>query len=134
MKIAVFTDTYDEINGVAAVYQRLVEYCICKNIQLELFSLSNITSLEEKNNVKIHRIKTLIPMELQPDLSFDLIWLNPKLLAYFRKNKFDLIQVATPGTMGLNALLLSKIYKILYFLIYFRKAKLNNLKISIFLI
>lgn len=112
MKIAVFTDTFDEINGVASVYKRLVEYCIDRNIHLELFALSNITSVEEKNNVKIHRIKTLIPMEIQPDLSFDLIWLNPRLLAYFRKNKFDLIQVATPGTMGLNALLLSRIYKI----------------------
>ncbi len=112
MKIAVFTDTFDEINGVASVYQRLVEYCIDKNIHLELFALSNKTSIEEKNNVKIHRIKTLIPMEIQPDLSFDLIWLNPRLVSYFRNNKFDLIHVATPGTMGLNALLLSRIYKI----------------------
>ena len=112
MKIAVFTDTFDEINGVASVYQRLVEYCVDKDIHLELFALSNITSIEEKNNVKIHRIKTLLPMEIQPDLSFDLVWLNPKLVAYFRSNKFDLIHVATPGTMGLNALLLSKIYKI----------------------
>ena len=112
MKIAVFTDTFDEINGVASVYQRLVEYCIYKNIHLELFALSNKTSVEEKNNVKIHRIKTLIPMEIQPDLSFDLIWLNPRLVSYFRNNKFDLIHVATPGTMGLNALLLSRIYKI----------------------
>ena len=112
MKIAVFTDTFDEINGVASVYQRLVEYCVDKDIHLELFALSNITSIEEKNNVKIHRIKTLLPMEIQPDLSFDLVWLNPKLVTYFRSNKFDLIHVATPGTMGLNALLLSKIYKI----------------------
>jgi len=112
MRIAVFTDTYDEINGVAMVYRKLVDYCVGNNIQLELFALSNVTSVEEKNNVKIHRIKTLLPMEIQPDLSFDLVWLNPKLVTYFRRNKFDLIHVATPGTMGLNALLLSKIYKI----------------------
>ena len=112
MKIAVFTDTYDEINGVASVYQKFVEYCVDRNIHLEVFALSKKTSVEEKNNVKIHRIKILIPMEVQPDLSFDLIWLNPKLITYFKNNKFDLIHVATPGTMGLNALLLSKIYKI----------------------
>ena len=112
MKLAVFTDTFDEINGVAIVYQRLAEYCLNKNIQLEIFALSKITSTEEKKNLKIHRMKCLMPMEIQPDLSYDIIWLNPRLVTYFKKNKFDLIHVATPGSMGLNALFISKLFRI----------------------
>ena len=114
MKIAIFTDTYDEVNGVANAFQRLIEYALTNNKEIELFTHSTKTTSVERLNkkVKIHRIKVKVPIQLHNDLHFDLIWFDKYLLTYFKENKFDLIHTATPGSMGLNALFLAKMFKI----------------------
>ncbi len=113
MKVAIFTDTYDEINGVASTYHRLVEYAKKKNKKVEIFSIGKKDSVERINkNIKIHRYKLKWPISIYSDLSFDLNWLNTKLIAYFNNNKFDIIHTATPGSMGLNALCISRLFKI----------------------
>ena len=114
MKIAIFTDTYDEVNGVANAFQKLIEYALTNNKEVELFTHSTKTTSVERLNkkVKIHRIKVKVPIQLHNDLHFDLIWFDKYLLTYFKENKFDLIHTATPGSMGLNALFIAKMFKI----------------------
>lgn len=113
MKVALFTDTYDEINGVSNTFHRLIEYAKRKNKKIEIFTFGEKDSIERINkDIKIHRYKIRIPIKIYSDLSVDLNVLNSKLINYFKKNKFELIHTATPGNMGINALYVAKRFKI----------------------
>jgi len=114
MKIAVFTDTFDEVNGVANTFTKLVEYAVMNNKEVEIFTQSLTTTSVEKlsKKVKVHRVKTKVPWNLKNDLSFDVAWFDKYLLEYFKSNSFDLIHSATPGNMGLHALFLSRMFHI----------------------
>ncbi len=110
MKIALFTDTFDDVNGVTNTFHKLVEYCKNNKKHLEILTLSNKDSITKTESVIIHRFKPRLPIPLYQTVNFDLNIIYPKIITYFKKNKFDLIHTATPGNMGLMALLISKIY------------------------
>ncbi|NUP99256.1 MAG: glycosyltransferase, partial [Armatimonadetes bacterium] len=108
MRVALFTDTYDEISGVGHTFRLLAEHCRRRGLPLDIFTVSpEASSVEENGSVTIHRIKPRIPLNYYPGLYLDLVPLDDTVLAYGREHRFDVIHVATPGHMGITGMYLA---------------------------
>ena len=113
LKVALFTDTYDEVNGVANTFKYLTDYCRRTGRRLDIYAHgADKDSVEELDSVKIFRYKPAIPLEIYFDMSFDLKVPRFRLFRDFKQQGYTLIHTATPGSMGLNALLAARLYKI----------------------
>ncbi|MCK5271902.1 MAG: glycosyltransferase family 1 protein [Sedimentisphaerales bacterium] len=111
--VALFTDTYDEVNGVANTFRHLTEYCRKTNRHLDIYThATDKDSVEESGSVCIHRYKPAAPVDIYFDMIFDLKLPRLRMFNEFRKRHYDLIHTATPGSMGLNALALARLDKI----------------------
>ncbi len=106
-KIALFTDTLHEINGVAITIKRLIETARKQGIELTV-----ITSTHEETGHKdgVMNFKSIGDFALPeyPDLKLHF----PPILDiidYFEKEEFSRIHVSTPGTLGLLALFIAKL-------------------------
>ena len=65
MKVALFTDTYDEVNGVANTFRYLTEYCRKAGRQLDIYAHSeDKDSVEEEGCVRIFRYKPAVPIDI----------------------------------------------------------------------
>jgi glycosyltransferase involved in cell wall biosynthesis len=105
MKLALFTDTYDQINGVANTYRRLADYCVTTGRSLDIYTLaSDKTSVEDMGSVRIFRYKPRVPYSYYPGLVFDLLALHPGMIRQCNRRDYDLVHLATPGSIGLNGL------------------------------
>jgi len=102
MKIALFTETFHEPNGVATTYQHLAKYCKKKGINLDIYTYSKTrTYIELDGSVRILYFKPLIPVQIYFDIIFDLPVLHLDVLSMADKIDYDIIQVASPGSMGM---------------------------------
>lgn len=109
-KIALFTDTLHEINGVAITIKRLIATAKRRGIELVV-----ITSSKEETSFKngIMNFKSIGDFALPeyPELKLH----SPPLLDvidYFEREGFTRIHASTPGTMGLVSLFISKLMDI----------------------
>lgn len=107
-RIAVFTDTLDQVNGVSNTYQYLAAYCRRRKIDLDFYTYGPRTSLEKQGSVRIFRYRPRLPVRYYAGLVFDLWTPRGNLLEDCREGGYDLIHAATPGSMGLNALAAAK--------------------------
>lgn len=107
-RIAVFTDTLDQVNGVSNTYRYLAAYCRRRKIDLDFFTYGSRTSLEKQGSVRIFRYRPRIPIRYYAGLVFDLWTPRGSLLEDCREGGYDLVHAATPGSMGLNALAAAK--------------------------
>ncbi|MBI9018386.1 MAG: glycosyltransferase family 1 protein [Phycisphaerae bacterium] len=113
IKIALFTDTYDQINGVANTFRYLTRYCSENNLHLDVYTHSKDTdSCENIGSVNIYRYKPSLPIEIYPESIFDLKLPRLRLFKQFKSGNYDLIHTATPGSMGINALIAAKKYHV----------------------
>ena len=103
-RIAVFTDTLDQVNGVSNTYQYLAAYCRRRKIDLDFFTYGSRTCLEKQGSVRIFRYRPRLPIRYYAGLVFDLWTPRGNVLEDCRQGGYDLIHAATPGSMGLNAL------------------------------
>jgi len=102
MKIALITDTFYTINGVSRTYQQLAEYCRQKNIRLDIFTLGKTSRQQKKGSVNIYQFAAFWPVKYYYDLPpFDVRIISPGLKEKFTKNKYDIIHLATPGSLGI---------------------------------
>lgn len=109
MKVALFTDTYDEVNGVANTYRYLTEYCAREGIALHVYAHGeDEDSVEERGSVEIRRYKPAVPVDIYFDMLFDLKVPRVRILERAKEEKYDIVHTATPGSMGLNALLVAR--------------------------
>jgi len=106
-KIALFTDTLHEINGVAITIKRLIETAKKKDIEFVV-----ITSTHEETGYSdgVMNFKSIGDFALPeyPDLKLHF----PPILDvidYFEKEEFTRIHVSTPGTLGLLSLFIAKL-------------------------
>jgi glycosyltransferase involved in cell wall biosynthesis len=109
-KIALFTDTLHEINGVAFTIKKLTETAKRRGIKLVVItSTSGETSFEKG----IMNFKSLGDIAL-PEYPEMRLHFPPVLdiLDYFEKEGFTRIHASTPGTLGLLALFISKLLDI----------------------
>jgi glycosyltransferase involved in cell wall biosynthesis len=110
VKIAHFTDTFEEINGVALSLQRQVELA-----QKNGKSLTIITCGREENKrtpgLKTFEAIGCYPLPEYEDLK---LFFPPflKILSYCYQERFTAIHSATPGPLGMAALGVARILKI----------------------
>lgn len=113
MKIALFTDTYDEVNGVANTFQHLTRYCRKHDIPFDVYTHTvHRDSADEDGSVRIFRYKPALPIDIYSDLSFDIKLPRFRIFKDVRARHYDLVHTATPGSMGLHGLALALLDKI----------------------
>ncbi len=112
--IAHFTDTFDEINGVARTLRMQVE--VAKNHGKKL---KMITCGPEKGDDSVVTFNPIGEFEL-PEYPEIKLYYPPILtmLDYCYRQQFTHIHSATPGPMGLAAMLIAKILKIPHYSTY----------------
>ena len=109
-KIALITDTFYAINGVSRTYQQFADYCRKKNIHLDIFTLGEKASQRKKGTVNIYQFASVWPIKYYYDLPpFDARIISPGLKERLLAKNYDLIHLATPGSLGLaSRLILNK--------------------------
>ena len=109
-KIALFTDTLHEINGVAITIRRLVETAKNRGVELTVITSSLRETSYENGVMNFRQVGDFVLPEY-PELKLSF----PPLLDvidYFEREGFTRIHVSTPGTIGLIALLIAKLMDI----------------------
>lgn len=107
MKIALITDTYYAINGVSRTYQQFADYCRKRQIALDIFTIGKNHQVTRQGSVTIRQFAASWPVQYYFDLPpFDAKIVSPGLKEALTKNHFDLIQLATPGSLGIAARIL----------------------------
>jgi hypothetical protein len=102
--IGIFTDTYDQINGVATTYQKLASFCSETSRRLDLFTYGDRDSIEVLGTVRIIRSRPLFPIAYYHDLSFDCCCPRHRILEFCQRAPCSLLQTANkdngplPGT------------------------------------
>jgi glycosyltransferase involved in cell wall biosynthesis len=102
--LAVFTDTYDETNGVATIYRQLVEVAArdpAPPARLGVFCLAEQTGAERRGAATVYRYRPAprLAVPKYPELTTGL----PPRRAVghdFRAGGFETVLVATPGPLG----------------------------------
>lgn len=109
MKLAVFTDTFGQINGVAITIDELVGYARDRGIALDVYThVTGMDSIEKLGSVRILRFRMLAPVRINEGLSFDLRLLNRRILTRMREERYDLVHFEAHGTMGIAARVFSR--------------------------
>jgi glycosyltransferase involved in cell wall biosynthesis len=104
MRVALFTECFDQINGVSNTLKRIVEFAKGNQYHLDVHTYgSDQADCEQAGSVRIFRYPFVFPIPYYSDMSWD----APTIRRRIRKNcegqKYDLIHVASPGSIGLNA-------------------------------
>jgi glycosyltransferase involved in cell wall biosynthesis/predicted metal-dependent phosphoesterase TrpH len=107
IRVGMFTDTFDEVNGVAGTMRRLAEYAE----HTRRSSMTIVTTGEGKASdhfVRLHPVGSL-PLPAYLDRSWRLgVPSAIEILRLVEEREFDVIHVATPGPVGLCALLVAR--------------------------
>ncbi len=109
-KIALFTDTLNEINGVTSNIRRLVETAKQGGVVLTVITSSPRRTSYENGVMNFRQVGDFVLPEY-PELKLSF----PPLLDvidYFEREGFTRIHVSTPGTIGLIALFMAKLMDI----------------------
>ncbi|OMH39833.1 hypothetical protein BLW93_08505 [Desulfurobacterium indicum] len=106
-KLAIFTDTFFEINGVARTYQRIADIAKEENLNLQIILSENRKCPEDKQ-IKIFKPIISFPLPEYEELHINIPNFL-EVLDYVERENFDVIYAATPGVLGLTAFAISKI-------------------------
>jgi glycosyltransferase involved in cell wall biosynthesis len=106
-KIALFTDTLNEINGVAITIRRLINIARDRGVELTVITSSPNPTGYENGIMNFRSVGDFVLPEY-PDLK---LHFPPVLdvIDYFEQEGFTRIHVSTPGTVGLLALCIAKL-------------------------
>lgn len=100
LRLALFTDTFDETNGVAHTYRTLAEFCRTTGRRLDVFAPGTTDSEEQDGSLKVHRFSRGLGLEYYDDLHFSVVP-NWRVQQVFEEHgPYDLVQVAAPGNLG----------------------------------
>jgi glycosyltransferase involved in cell wall biosynthesis len=110
MKLGVFTDTFDEINGVCRFIQDMSRQSESRNRNLFVHTCSAQPRVECASRKNFKPLLSF-PMPLYADQP---VTIPPviEILEWADRQQFDAIHVHTPGPMGLCGLLVAKMLKI----------------------
>lgn len=105
-KVAYFTDTMFEINGVAITTTKLLSIAQKHDMEIEFV----ISSTRDVESAKVKNFKPVLSMPLPeyPDITINVPNFL-EVLDYIEKQNFDIIYCATPGIVGIYGLLIAKI-------------------------
>jgi len=109
-KIALFTDTLDEINGVAITIRRLIKTARDRGVKLTVITSGDDT---DKTLEGVKQFKAvgdfILPEYPELKLSFPPIL---DVMHYIEKEGITRIHISTPGTIGLLGLLIARLMDI----------------------
>jgi glycosyltransferase involved in cell wall biosynthesis len=110
MRVAVFTDTLDEVNGVGRFLSTMAAEAHLKEAHLTIHTCSAATAREVPSRKNFAPLLTL-PMPFYQGLSLNL---PPALevLEWADRQQFDAVHISTPGPMGLCGLLVAKMLRV----------------------
>lgn len=109
-KIALFTDTLDEINGVAITIKRLISTARSRGVGLTVITTGDAGGELAEGVMKFPSVGTFVLPEY-PELKLGF----PPILdvmAFIEREGFTRIHVSTPGTVGLLGLLIARMMNI----------------------
>ncbi len=109
-KIALFTDTLDEINGVAITIKRLIKTAQSRGVELTVITSGN---QDDKEVTGVKQFKSvgdfLLPEYPELRMSFPPIL---DVMDYIEKEGITHIHISTPGTVGILGLLIGRLMDI----------------------
>lgn len=107
-RVGLFTDTFDEVNGVTSILRRLAQDCQEKGRPLDI-----ICAGPKQERGGVIRFPAVASVDLPEYGSLNLS-IPPVLdiVAHCEERKYSVIHAATPGPMGLAALLVSRILQV----------------------
>jgi glycosyltransferase involved in cell wall biosynthesis len=109
-KIALFTDTLDEINGVAITIKRLIKTARDRGVGLTVITSGPDSKAEQEGVVTFASVGDFVLPEY-PELILNF---PPVLdiMDYIEREGFTRIHISTPGTVGLLGLLIARVMDI----------------------
>lgn len=129
-RVALFTDTLDQVNGVTSIIGRIGEYCRDENLPLEILACGGDDGSRKKTSTgkgsgssggrdeqpadgRVTRFPAVASVNL-PDFGNLDMSVPPVLdiIRYCEEQQFDVIHSATPGPMGLVAFMVSRILQV----------------------
>ena len=110
MRAALFTDTWDEVNGVSRTLHRWANFCAQGSIELDVYALATLgdPGVERDGSLTVRRLRPLWPLRYYEHLAWDLCP-RPDLWAAFHARRYDLVHLATPGSLGWHGWLLARL-------------------------
>lgn len=119
MRVAIFTESFHEINGIGRTYRHMTEYARMRGFELDIY-INGDGSVENLGTANVYNIKVDIPIEYYPGMVFDawtvprhIFKILPKIMDdNFREKGYDVVMLATQGSIGLYALSAAKKYDI----------------------
>jgi glycosyltransferase involved in cell wall biosynthesis len=106
-RIAVFTDTFDEVNGVSMSIRRLAETAAERGVALEIIT-STSAPTGRRGGALNFQANAWRPLALNPDYPL-VVPPIVDVLDYLEENEFTAIHVSTASGSGLVALLAAKL-------------------------
>lgn len=103
MRIALFSDTFFQINGVSMVYQRFARWAGTRGMNIEIFTPGS-NPVFKLGSVTVHSIEIITRVPYYHDLYYDALPVRPKVERYFKTENFDLVHIATQGHMAIIGL------------------------------
>jgi glycosyltransferase involved in cell wall biosynthesis len=111
MKVGLFTDTYDEINGVGRFLRDMHAQAQRRDRRLIIHTCADNPSTPETAHRKNFRPLLSRPMPFYPELRLNLPPLLD-ILEWADRQQFDAIHVSTPGPMGLCGWVVSQMLRV----------------------
>ena len=109
-KIALFTDTLDEINGVAITIRRLIQTARNRGVEMMVITAGDAAAPFPEGVKRFESVGDFVlPEYPELKLSFPPIL---DVMDYIEQGGFTRIHVSTPGTVGLLGLLISRMMDI----------------------
>lgn len=110
LKIGLFTDTLDEVNGVSRFVRDMAEQAQQQHLHLLVHTCSREMrfALPNRHNFSPAAV---YPLPYYPELSLNIPPLL-EILEWADRQQFDAIEVSTPGPMGLAGMLVAQMLRI----------------------
>ncbi len=103
-RVALFTDTFTEVNGVAHTFNRMTEHFSRGGVGLDVFSYGESAGMRESGAVRVHLFDHKVSTGYYEKLRFELTN-DVRVAREFRENHrrapYSVVHLATPGSMGL---------------------------------
>lgn len=112
LKLALFTDTFDETNGVAHTYRMLADFCVRTGRHLDIYCPSDRTLTENHGTVNIRRFQHSIGVRYYDQLKFSVLPNEGLFETFAASGQYDLVHLAAPGSIGSWGRTLAKKFKL----------------------